>query len=665
MKKFAKFITSILAVTLITPATFATQTTLTAQDYANYLIEALGVTSVQYAIIKDGDIITSAATGMDSASSQTSTELMYGIGSISKVYTTASIMKLVDLGLIDLDKPVTTYVDDFKMADDRYKDITVKMLLNHSSGLMEGSLSNTVLYADNDTQYTDNLLERLSTQRLNTAPGEVCVYNNGGFSLAEIVIERVSGLSYTEFLETYITQPLGLENTVTPQSEFDVENLVNISTYQGQIIQDAPVETLNAIGTGGIYSTAEDLCLFVDAFFLNDEFLTQQAIDLTTTPQYQTGLWGTDKMAFEYGLGWDEIELYPFNEQDIQVLSKSGDTLTYSSALLVAPQYDIAVAVLATGGNSTFNTSFAGQMLIDELIKDGVMEQPAYELGYEVAEMVTIPDELLVNSGLYGNILGAFIYELNPEGTLDIYLNDEFIDTFYHQGDGKFVDKYGSQLLEFEALENGHNYAKVNVTVNTGLMPVLSTNYYGQQLEEKEISDEVKAAWEARYNKTYYLLNEKYTSFIYTSGIPAAMLYGQSPVEGYCGQLEIINENTLYSNLAIPGMYSRDGIDLHFYNVDGVEFLMSGSSIYGDESFVNPLKYGTYEIAEDGYAKHFSVDEDMTVSIDMIGNGIFALYDLDGICIYNSILEPNKPLEIQAGSMLVFAGDIGTSYIVE
>lgn len=61
---------------------------------------------------------------------------LYGVGSVSKVYTAAAAMSLVQEGRLDLDEPVVTYLPEFTMADARFRDITMRMLLNHSSGLM-------------------------------------------------------------------------------------------------------------------------------------------------------------------------------------------------------------------------------------------------------------------------------------------------------------------------------------------------------------------------------------------------------------------------------------------------------------------------------------------------------------------------------------------------
>lgn len=89
---------------------------------------------------------------------------MYGIGSVSKVFGAAAVMKLVDEGKIDLDTPVVQYITDFKMKDERYKRITPRMLLNHSSGLRGTGSTGDSLFEDNDTYAHDTLLQTCPTR---------------------------------------------------------------------------------------------------------------------------------------------------------------------------------------------------------------------------------------------------------------------------------------------------------------------------------------------------------------------------------------------------------------------------------------------------------------------------------------------------------------------
>ena len=87
---------------------------------------------------------------------------LYGIGSSSKIYTTVAVMQLAGRREAVLDAPVTRYLKDFKMAIPGTKDITVRMLLNHSSGLMGSTLDSALLFDDSDPSSTDLLLERLA-----------------------------------------------------------------------------------------------------------------------------------------------------------------------------------------------------------------------------------------------------------------------------------------------------------------------------------------------------------------------------------------------------------------------------------------------------------------------------------------------------------------------
>lgn len=119
---------------------------------------------------------------------------LYGVGSVSKIYTTAAAMHLAESGSLALDEPITTYLPGFTMADARYEDITLRMLLNHSSGLMFAGMHDAFLFDDAQNRTAvDSLLTELSTQRLIADPGAYSVYNNTGFTLAQLVIEQVSG----------------------------------------------------------------------------------------------------------------------------------------------------------------------------------------------------------------------------------------------------------------------------------------------------------------------------------------------------------------------------------------------------------------------------------------------------------------------------------------
>ncbi len=85
-----------------------------------------------------------------SAETTVSQDRIYCIASVSKMYSSLAIMQLVDEGKVELDAPVTKYLPDFKMNDERYKDITVRMLMNHTSGIPMGlSINHSLVICNN------------------------------------------------------------------------------------------------------------------------------------------------------------------------------------------------------------------------------------------------------------------------------------------------------------------------------------------------------------------------------------------------------------------------------------------------------------------------------------------------------------------------------------
>nr|WP_269322557.1 serine hydrolase domain-containing protein [Paenibacillus sp. FSL H7-0357] len=144
-----------------------------AKEKAELLTAAYDTNSVQYTLIDHGNIVISGQFGKNDEQGQKplTTDTMYGIGSTSKMFTTVAVMQLVDQGKIDLDTPVVHYIPEFRMKDERYKQITPRMLLNHSSGLNGSTFTNAYLFEDIDTYAHDTLLKQLAGQTLKADPG--------------------------------------------------------------------------------------------------------------------------------------------------------------------------------------------------------------------------------------------------------------------------------------------------------------------------------------------------------------------------------------------------------------------------------------------------------------------------------------------------------------
>ena len=300
----------------------------TAQAAAQAALTAGGAQSIQYALWQDGEIILTGHAGNYSRTENRALtdDILYGVGSVSKTYTAAAVLKLVDEGKVELDAPVTAYLPDFTMADGRYTDITVRMLLNHSSGLPGSTIANGFLLNDPDTLAADTLLEELSGQTLKAEPGAFSVYCNDGFTLAELVVEVVSGMDFDDYMRQAILEPAGLEDTWFPGEDFD-QSLLAKTYYGADETRALPAETVGVHGTGGIYATASDLAAFGGAVFCEDGILSADAIAASMADEYARGIWPEDtEDGLSYGLGWDSVHWYPFAYSGIQAVTKGGDT---------------------------------------------------------------------------------------------------------------------------------------------------------------------------------------------------------------------------------------------------------------------------------------------------------------------------------------------------
>ena len=675
-KKRALALALTLAMSLTVPALAAEDTAETADpvEAALAAAETYGATtSIQYALWKDGEIVSTGGSGVYSKTENRALtdDILYGVGSVSKIYTTVAVLQLAEKHRLSLDAPVTRYLKDFKMADPRYKDITVRMLLNHSSGIMGTGLGGAMLFGEADTSATDGLLESLSTQRLVADPGAYSVYCNDGFTLAELVVEAVSGLDFMDYVDKYILDPIGLDDTFAPGGDFDVSRLAK--TYRGDDTRALPADSLNAIGAGGIYATASDLAAFGGAL-TGTELLSQSSLDAMAYPEYSRGIWPEDTLdSLAYGLGWDNMEWYPFCQSDIQALVKGGDTLYYHAGLVVLPEHDMAAAVVSSGGVSTYNEMVANQLLIAALAKEGVSVDESIP-ALPAAEPAAMPADLLKNAGYYGSTSAQYQVSLTEDGKLTMhYLNYPTTipdQTFTYHSDGTFRDATGTAYMSFVKEENGQVYLyqkTVSGLPGLGALPV--SNYAAVKLPDNPLTPEVQAAWDDILTMGVLPMDEPYNSQTYATLADSAA--GETPelVPGYMGSMRIVDAATALFEIQLPGVGGRDGLDYHVEDRDGVTWIIARGSAYMDASAVPELFTGSgtsyTTVQEDGYARWYTVSDGAagkTMTVQLPEDAGFWVYDAAGQVTASSVLWNDTSVVLPEDGVLVFAGDPGARF---
>ena len=214
------------------------------------------------------------------------------IGSVSKQFTAMAIMMLTEQEKLGYDDPVSRYVTELSSA---LNAITLRQLLNHTSGIPDvGDLG-----IDHPGLTDDEVLRRLAKPgALVSRPGERYRYSNANYVLLAVVVERVSGRRFADFLAARILRPLGMRNTFVYDGS--LRNAKPIATAYVQFGNRAGADDLMT-GSGGMYSTADDLLKWDQALYT--ERLVRQA---TLAEAFTPGR--VREGTSTYGFGWNVEE---------------------------------------------------------------------------------------------------------------------------------------------------------------------------------------------------------------------------------------------------------------------------------------------------------------------------------------------------------------------
>lgn len=193
-------------------------------------------------------------------------ETAFNLGSINKVFTGTAIRQLADAGKLNLDSTVGIYWPDYPNTDVARK-VTIRQLLNHQGGLGGNIFGTPPGGTRRDIRALRDFLPLFVSEPLQFAPGTSQAYSNAGFVLLGLLIERLSGESYYDYVRRHVYQPAGLNHTAHYRSDsLPAFVALGYASDAGPAIA-RDTESLPGIGSsaGGGYSTAADLARFIQA----------------------------------------------------------------------------------------------------------------------------------------------------------------------------------------------------------------------------------------------------------------------------------------------------------------------------------------------------------------------------------------------------------------
>ena len=626
-------------------------------------LAASGATSIVASLADLNGTAWVGGTGaVDAGGALPSATTRYGIGSISKMIATVAIMQLVDQSKIGLDQPVVTYLPAFTMRSPQYRQITLRMLLNHTAGLpgtTYGDSATTTPYP----QYPQAVLANLARSSLKTTPGAMSSYCNDCFTVAGEVVAAVSGQPYPAYVARNIFAPLGMT-----QSGFIIDAIPARGSIARVVAggKELPLEIVNAPAAGGMWSTATDMAIFARMILGNGSvnghtILSPGAVAEMGRLQIKTTLDPVENAPIAFGLGWDTVHEVNFAAIGQLAWAKDGDSADYHANLVVLP--DAGIAAFVAGAGNTFSSSQAGalaqRIAMHALAERGdIASVPEPMSARQPVAARPTEDDLNAMLGHYLSAGAAF--QLVRDGdalTLEYLVGADWqplIGPMTYRADGAWWPIEDAKLLSFRSV-TGWGRTYLIESVPRGFGNAMTNLVVAQRVES---TGPMATAWVDRLG-TWLLVGERPDSTRWLSA-PATML---TTIPGLSGYLRVLGASTVdATDPHIGSMFLQiplgAGADLDDLEAIGGGLLRMGSAVMRTRESVPVLASGgnTVRIGARGYAQWRSLAGAGTATIR--GPEAWHLYDAD-LKLLASGGERARTVKAPADALLIVFGDPG------
>lgn len=286
-----------------------------------------GAPAVQIAVSHRGRVVYAEAFGLsdrESAMAATSRSVMQ-VGSITKPFTAAAILRLAERGALSLDDPIEKHVPEFKPRSTK---ITLRHLLTHTSGLNTPS-------PDHYAPLTrEQFMAAINAQPLQFTPGSKYSYSNGGYKMLGFVIESVTGTAFADYVHTELALPLGLVDTgVCGTSGLPAPD--GYGVVQGTVMRIPAVNMSVPFAAGALCSTASDLTRWSRLLATGRVMLPASYATMITPARL------SDNTVTPYGLG-----VFLMKMLGRPAVSHTGAINGFLSSLIYFSDQEIAVAAI-------------------------------------------------------------------------------------------------------------------------------------------------------------------------------------------------------------------------------------------------------------------------------------------------------------------------------
>ncbi|MFD7226383.1 serine hydrolase domain-containing protein [Streptomyces sp. NPDC059892] len=320
----------------------ATLDPLAIDRYVRDYMEQTDLPGAVVAVTKGDRVVHTAGYGHTASGQAMTARTRVPVASLSKSMTALAVMRLVETGRVDLDRPVHRYLPEFTMADRRAERITVRQLLTQTSGMADSA------YPDLRRAQPRTLKEAVAAMRearLAADPGTRNSYHNPNYFVAARLAEVVSGRPFADYLSAEIFQPLRMTRTTSVGTTDDMPDGARGYVRAYGSVFSRPHPRWFTAGGHGVVTTADDLSRWLIA--QNNQGVSAdgrrvasaRTIDLTHTPP-------TSPPDSHYAMGWSKST----RDGELRQIQHTGQLLTHNSIATLLPDSGIGIAVVTNTG---------------------------------------------------------------------------------------------------------------------------------------------------------------------------------------------------------------------------------------------------------------------------------------------------------------------------
>jgi CubicO group peptidase (beta-lactamase class C family) len=267
-------------------------------DYVQEHMKEYHVPGVSVAILKHGNVILSKGYGMANVELgvPATKDTVYQLASVTKQFTATGIMMLAEDGKLSLDDRITQHLSDLPTA---WNAVTVRHLLSHTSGIKNYTSTQAYDKSVHDDLTHREMLDLVAKEPLEFKPGEKFAYSNTGYFLLGMLIEKITGKKYGEFLAERIFDRIGMKHTRVNDLTAIIPNRAHgYSFHDGILLNGDYVNPTQTFAAGALVSTATDLAKW-DAALYTGRLLRLSSLEQMWTPAPLSG-----GETAKYGFGW-------------------------------------------------------------------------------------------------------------------------------------------------------------------------------------------------------------------------------------------------------------------------------------------------------------------------------------------------------------------------